>query len=103
MITETIYLDHDNVNSLELQANGTAQDISACTRMTLKVADKLIDSGMISGVFDWVTNGADGQLDMTLGHQELRVGLQRATLTIWDTTYTKGLVWGDFVVDVKKQ
>jgi hypothetical protein len=102
MITETIYLDHDNVNSLELLANGSAQDISASTRMTLKIGDKLLDSNKITNVFDWSSYGANGQLDLTLGHQDLRVGQQRAQLIIYDSTYTQGLVWGVFMADVRK-
>lgn len=102
MITETVYLNRDNIISLELRANNAAQDISASTRMLLRIGDKTIDSNLTSGVFDWSTSGANGHLDLVLGHQELRVGMQRATLTIFDLTYSNGLVWGDFVVDVKE-
>jgi hypothetical protein len=101
MITETVYRNRDNVNSLELRANGTAQDISSTTRMTLQVGDKLIDSDLTVNVFDWSTNGAGGQLDLTLGHQGLETGTYTATLTIFDLTYPNGLCWGDFVVKVR--
>ena len=102
MITETVYLDRDNINSLELRANGSAQDITATSRMTLKAGDTLLDSNRHSNVFDWTTNGTSGQVDLTLGHQALKVGLYRATLTIFDNTYPSGLVWGDFMLDVKE-
>ena len=102
MITETVYLGSDNVNSIELRANGTAQAINSCTRMRLKIGDKTIDSSLITGVFDWTTNGASGQLDLTLGFQDLRKGLQRGTLVIYDATYPRGLVWGDLMFNVKE-
>lgn len=102
MISETVYLNRDNVNSLQLRANGIVQDISACTRMILRVGDQSIDSNLIDNVFDWTTNGASGQVDLVLGHQGLRTGTQRATLTIFDLTYPHGLVWGDFMLDIKE-
>lgn len=102
MITETVYLKHDNVNSIELRANGTAQAIDSCTRMKIKVGDKLIDSNLTSNVFDWTTYGATGQLDLTLGFQSLRKGMQRATLIIYDATYPRGMVWCDLMIDVKE-
>jgi hypothetical protein len=70
--------------------------------MKLLVGDKVIDSNLISGVFDWNTYGADGRLDLTLGHQDLRPVLQRAVLTIYDATYTEGLVWDELMIDVIK-
>ena len=102
MITETVYLDRDNTNSLELRANGAAQDISNLSRVTLKVGEKTIDSRIHSNVFDWSTNGASGQLDMTLGHQDLREGTFQARLTVFDNSYPNGLVWGDFMLQVKE-
>jgi len=101
MITETVYRNRDNIISLELRANGEAQDITGTTRMTLAIGDKTIDSNLASGVFDWTTNGAGGQLDLTLGHQGLEKGTYTATLTIFDLTYPNGLCWGDFVVKVR--
>lgn len=101
MITEIVYRNRDNVNSLELRANGQAQDITGTTRATLQVGDNLIDSALVANVFDWSTNGANGQLDLTLGHQKLEVGTYTATLTIFDLTYPNGLCWGDFVIKVR--
>lgn len=102
MITETVYNGRDNINSLELRADGAAQDISGATRLTLKVRGKLLDSAKDATIFDWMTNGADGQLDLVLGHQRLKIGTCRATLTVFDATYPNGLCWGDFMLTVKE-
>lgn len=101
MITETVYQNRDNTNSLELRANGAAQDISGTTRMTLQVGDKLIDSALAQSAFDWSTNGSSGILELTLGHQGLQKGTYTATLTIYDLTYPNGLCWGDFIIKVR--
>ena len=102
MITETVYNGRDNINSLELRANGVAQDISGATRLTLKVRDRLLDSAKDATIFDWTTSGSSGQLDIVLGHQRLKVGTCRATLTVFDATYPNGLNWGDFMLTVKE-
>jgi hypothetical protein len=101
MITEIVYRDRDNINSLELRANGVAQDITGTTRMTLQVGDKLIDSNLAANAFDWSTNGSAGQLDLVLGHQGLEAGTYTASLVVYDLTYPKGLCWGDFVIRVR--
>ncbi len=102
MITETVYLDRDNVNSIQLLADGVAQDITGTQRATLAVGDVVVDSKYSSGVFDWTTNGATGQLDLTLGHQPLSVGSFTARLTLFDLTYPNGLEWASLVINVKK-
>jgi hypothetical protein len=101
MITETVYRNRDNINSLELRANGEAQDISGTSRMILTIGDEAIDSNLTADVFDWATNGVGGQVDLTLGHQGLEKGTYTATLIVFDLTYPNGLCWGDFIIKVR--
>lgn len=102
MITETIYLKRDNPVCVKLLANGVAQNITGTNRMTLKIGETTIDSNIHSNVFDWDTNGADGQLNLTLGHQTIRPGTYVARLVVYDTTYTRGIEWDSgLVVKVK--
>jgi hypothetical protein len=105
MITETVYKNRDNINSLELRSQGSAVNISGTSRMTLKFADILVDSQTHSSAFDWSTNGSNGQLDLSLGMLSSVIGVPEgaytATLTVYDTTYTHGLVWGDFIINLK--
>lgn len=104
MITETVYRGRDNEFSLELEANGSAQDISALTRATLEFADEKFDSNIDSTYFDWTTSGSSGQLDVDIGTsnklKNIDPGTYRAKLTIYDATYPNGLVWGHFMLKV---
>ena len=109
MISESVYRNRDNVVSLVLKArsasamDATEQDISACTRMQLLIGDLVIDSQLSPNAFDWATNGANGQLDLDIGREKgLRVGTYKARLTIFDTTYAHGRVWGEFMLTVKE-
>lgn len=109
MITETAYVNRDNTITLLLKAraadsaDATEQDISACTRMQLLIGNLLIDSNSSPAAFDWVTNGAEGLLELDIGSEKgLRVGTYRARLTIYDTTYPNGRVWGYFMLQVKE-
>ena len=102
MITIKIYKDRDNIASIELLSNAVTQDITNLTRTTLTVGDLIIDSLIHTGVFDWTTSGAAGQLDIAAGHVPL---LQRGTytsiLTVFDATYPNGLVWGELITLVE--
>lgn len=102
MISITIWKNRDNKASIELDADGVAQDISALTRATLTVGALTLDSAKHSNVFDWTTAGSSGQLDITAGHVNgLQTGQFKGVLTIYDGTYTRGLVWDSLMVEVK--
>ena len=109
MITEIVYIGKDNKNSLLLKAreadsaDATEQDISASTKMELKVGSLLISSSSNSSAFDWETDGAEGILHLQIGRVHgLKKGLYRARLTVYDLTYTNGWVWDDFMLDVRE-
>jgi hypothetical protein len=109
MITETVYLNRDNIVSLILKArsatanDATAQDITGCSRVQLLIGQILIDSRTSPAAFDWSTSGATGQLDMTLGFERgLRVGGYRSRLTIYDNNYPRGRVWGFLMIEIRE-
>ncbi|HBF44013.1 MAG TPA: hypothetical protein DDW42_10390 [Desulfobacteraceae bacterium] len=102
MITIKIYKDRDNIASVELLSNGAAQDITNLTRATITLGDLLVDSSIHTGVFDWTTSGAAGQLDIAAGHvSTLEKGAFTSVLTVFDATYPNGLVWGEMVTLVE--
>lgn len=102
MITVTIYKGRDNPVSLGLKTDGALENITSFTRVTLQVGDVTLDSRINTTTFDWTTNGATGQLDLDIGMEnDLKVGKHIARLTIYDATYTNGLVWGNFVLNVE--
>lgn len=101
MIKATIYKDTDTPTSLGLLASAAEVNITTLTRVTLVLGDLVLDSGIHSGVFDWATNGATGQLDIVAGHVNgLERGVYKARLTVFDATYPNGLVWGFIMVTV---
>lgn len=106
MITETVYRSRGNVVSLELNERNTPVSITGITRMWLEMAKMfVIDSNNSpAGTFDWTTNGASGQLDLDLGEHpvivNLKAGKYKTRLTVFDSTYPEGLVWGYFILEV---
>jgi hypothetical protein len=108
MITETIYLDRQNIIELLFKARRPSemdtalQDISATTRMILYVDGQTVDSQSVPEAFDWVSDGANGKLYLDLGGQSLRVGLFKARLVIYNAIVPKGKTWGYFLLNVKE-
>lgn len=107
MITINVYKNTDTPADVELRSDGVAQDISASTRMTLKLADNVvIDSRQETSSMDWTSYGADGHLVLKLGTLDKIVALRPAKyvtrLTVYDLTYPRGLVWGDLVIKVEE-
>ena len=102
MITIKIYKDRDNIASIELMSDGVAQNITGFTRAMITLGCLTVDSAVHSGVFDWTTSGATGQLYIVAGHvPRLQVGEFISTLTVFDATYPNGLVWGKMAVLVE--
>jgi hypothetical protein len=108
MITETIYLDRQNIIELLFKSrrpskmDPTAEDISATTRMILYVDGQTVDSVTSPEAFDWTSDGADGKLYLDLGDESLREGTFKARLVLYNATYTKGKTWGYFLLNVKE-
>jgi hypothetical protein len=107
MITETIHKNADNKISVELRSNGSAiTDLASATKVTIGFGDAVLSSATAtSGAFDFTTYGSTGRLDMKLGHEAevkvMRNGQYKATIKIYDSTYTNGRVWDDLIIEVK--
>jgi hypothetical protein len=100
MITEIVYLNRDNTNDLLLKADGSAQDLSSVTRMTLKLDSTTIDSDISPDAFDWDT-GVTGKLVLALGGESITEGEYTAKLTVYDPDNTQGIFWGYIKLVVK--
>ena len=106
MIAVTIYKGRDNIISLGLKADGQNANVSASTRMTLKIGDDIpdmvVDSNVHPSAFDWTTNGVNGQVDIDIAELNgIDKGTFRCLLTIYDATYPNGLVWDELSVRIK--
>ena len=100
MTTEIVYDGHDNTIDLLLKADGTAQDLSEVTRLTLEEGSTTVDSDESGSAFDWAP-GMTGKLILALGDESLPAGTYRAILTVYDPSNTDGIVWGSFKLIVR--
>lgn len=101
MITETVWLDHDNTIDLVLTADGSAVDLSSVTKMELEIGDDtIIDSATSADAFDW--SEGDGKLILALGGETITAGTYTATLIVYDATNTDGIVWDQFTLVVRE-
>ena len=106
MITETIYKNRDNVISVELRADGIAQNIASSTKITVEIAGITFSSATATaGAFDFTTYGSTGRLDLKLGNEAdiktMKSGQYKARITVYDSTYTNGRVWDDLIIEVE--
>ena len=96
-IEETVYLARDNVVELALTSDGVAITHNELTRCQVMVGLVLIDSAVSPLLFD--LSNVD-RLILKFGAAALTAGRYSARLTVFDSTHTNGLVWGDFVLVV---
>lgn len=102
MITEFIYLGHDNPINKILKADGVAIALTSVTRMTLTFGAKLIDSD--NGDADpirWIKPGyATGEFRMFLGAETISPGPYQVPLIVYDPTNPNGIFWGRIPITV---
>jgi hypothetical protein len=96
MITSRVYLNHSNTIDIVLTANGAPVDLTGVTQITLVVGDTTISStNQSTDVIRWSQSGwVTGKVVLTLGGQSIEEGTYpRCYLTVYDATWTSGLVW----------
>ncbi len=97
-VIEYSYNSRNNSIDLLLKSDGTAQDLSAVTRMILKDVggDWTVDYTIAPGdvAFDWAP-GVTGKIVISLGAQSITAGKYRCRLIVYDPTNTSGIVWGN--------
>jgi hypothetical protein len=107
MITETIYLNRQNIIGLTFRYRSpSSQDttlfpLTSTTRMVVFVDGITIDSALTPAVFDWTSEA--GKLYLDLGSVSgLRVGIFKARVILYNATFTKGKTWGYFLLHIKE-
>lgn len=97
MATEVFYNDRDNTIDLLLKKDGAAQDLSAITKIILKVgtAKTITDESSTAWPIKWTGLGTTGKIQMQLGDQEIPVDVYYCTLILFDATNDNGVVWAD--------
>ncbi len=109
---EIVFEAADNSIAFLLRANTLLNptlkviDLSDISRMVLKREDGFtIDSVKESTLFDWATLAASGIVTIQLGSLNLKNGIDKWRLKVYDSTNPNGVVWGnnDFTINVKKE
>lgn len=103
MSNEIVYLGHDNTIDLVAKSDGTAQDLSDVTKITVTFGDTTISSiDKASGVITWDQTGYDtGEFRMDLGDQAISAGKYKVPVVIYDAENTNGIVWGFINIEIK--
>lgn len=98
-ISEVVYLDRDNDFRLLLTSDGTAQDLSAVTKVELidKSGTYTLDSDTSPTAFDWAS-GDTGEIIFKLGGESVAEGKYKFELHTIDPTNTNGIYWGDVAI-----
>jgi len=97
--TEIIHIGRDNSIDLLLYADSTLQALGSVTEMRLRVGDVIVTStDSTGGAIRWDGTGyGTGEVrifggDTSLG---LSTGFFTASLVVYDTTNTDGILWDD--------
>ena len=108
MDVQTVYLNHDNVIDIILEADNTAVDISAATALVLSFGTVAIRSTNSTAQFITWNGGtwATGEVRFNLGkstklRDQVGPGSYKAWLTVYDPLSTAGLIWGQIPMIVK--
>ena len=102
-MSEIVFLAHDNTIDLLLKADGTAQDLSAVTKITATFGSTTITStDKAAGAIKWDQSGYDtGEIRLDLGGESITAGSYYTAIVVYDATNTNGVVWGYVTVEVK--
>lgn len=95
---EIVWIGHDNEIKIILKSCGSAVDLSGTTKISLNLNDQtLISKNNTASSMSWNQAGYDtGQVNIHIGHITTLVpGIYDASLVVYDSASTEGIVWGD--------
>jgi hypothetical protein len=98
-----VYHGRDNEIAIILKENGTAIDVSGSSAMTLRVGKLLISStnGSTQRIRWNGTTYVTGEVHLCLGSAtDIPVHVYRAPIIVYDSTNTKGVMFGNVHIDV---
>jgi len=103
MLTEIFYIGHDNTIDLLLKANGSAVDLSSVTKMELEIKDIVtISTASYPGVIKWAGGLETGRIAIDLNEYNgnLPVGRYVTRLIVYSPAHPRGIVWGEFILQI---
>jgi len=91
-LTEVVYKDRDNPNSIIIEQDGVPLDFSAVTRMICSFTgtDAVADSEVTASLFDWGQGG--GKIEFNFNDLDVPAGNRHATLIAYDPAHPDGQV-----------
>lgn len=100
-VTETVYLDRDNIISLVILEDGEpVADLSGITRVVLTVAGAVLDSDVVGATVIWWTDQVTYEeqtvdaLSLRLGHEDLTPGTyEDGCLVLFNVYNPAGVVY----------
>jgi len=89
-MTETVYIDRDNVSTVLFKSNDVAIDFSAATRFLLILDATVIDSNVLPSVI--TTTLTLGQIQFKLGDVAIPAGTYNVKFIVYDGLHPNGQV-----------
>lgn len=91
-IAEKVYQGRDNISLVLFKDSTTnaAIDFSTATRFVLTLGASVVDTDIDSAAI--VTTAVVGELQFDLGNLSLPLGMQYATLTVYDPAHPNGQI-----------
>lgn len=89
---ETVYLGHDNPNTVVLNHDGSPIDFSAVTRVVCEFEDSTVeaDTDVDANLIDWSLG--NGQLVFRFNDLSIPAGIYLVTLLVFDPAHPDGQV-----------
>jgi hypothetical protein len=103
MLTEIVYLSHDNTIDLILKADGVAVNLSSVTKMTVTFEGvTLTSTNKSTDPILWNQVGYElGEVRLVLGGTTIVANSYRNVyLVVYDPIYPDGIVWGSLYIKV---
>lgn len=105
-MAEIVYLRHNNVIGRQTKIDGSAEDLSAVTKITATFDDVTVEStDHISGEIRWYNDGyVSGEIRFCLGsNANINPGAYSVPVVTYDLDNPNGVVWGTIDVIVKDE
>ena len=94
-VSEIVYIARNNKIDLLFLANDVISDFTSITKIDLIAIDDsiTISSSSSPTAFDWVSNGKNGIVTLTLGNENVPEGTYNFEVIVYDPSNINGIVW----------
>jgi len=94
-MSETVYINRDNVVDLLLSVDGVAQPLDSVTQIDLKLGDITVSNTLSTEwPIKWLGLGTDGKIQIKLGDELSENYRGRMWVIVYGLDNLDGIVWG---------